>query len=375
MTHKLIFFIFAFVVLADQAFAQTPNISGVDGALDALKETTVAMQERMQVIARNLLMTLSAIEIVWMLAKSAIHGAGLGAVLAKLFFRVLIIGIALYFIQYMPQHVFTLLESANILAAEASNSKDGSSSVPTFSGILVEGLKLAGNLIKSVSLTSPATSIGLVIAALVTVILYAGIAAFVVMVYFELLILSIAGFILLAFFGLSATENSGKQYILSLIGKAIKLFTMLVIYGLTKEILNSVTTKNIDLIGALQIIAVLVVMLLLIQVVPGAAEGMIAGPATKTDGAEKAAGLSMKAAAGVAGVATGAALMGGGAGIAAAGQSLKANMGSGAGNMAKEALKAGLSAGGKGALKGGLSGGSGGLGNTAKAAILKKLGD
>lgn len=224
-------------------------------------------------VTRTFLVTMATIEFAWALGKSAIQGEGLAAILTKLITRIVIVGLFFLLLDFGPALVRLVIDSAIAIAGIG-----GIAAVPSPSTVLGQALNMVGRLLGELSFLSPAQSLGLVLCAIAVVITAAAMAAMIVMVYAELFLVAVTGLIGLGFGGLDATRDIAMNYIRMLLGKGLKLLTLLVVNGMVMATLERVFAPGADdIFSALQILIVQIVGLVLLLQLPTAVESLASG--------------------------------------------------------------------------------------------------
>ena len=147
-------------------------------------------------------------------------------------------------------------------------------------GILEHGLNLTKKMTKDASWWSGGKVV-IGAAAMVAMILFAAIAANVMIAILEAYIVLTAGVITLAFLGSSYTREWGMGYFRFAIATGVKLLAMIILVGVGFDVLSSLFPEDAEVNGdkALALIGTLFLVYKISLSVPNAAAGMVAGHA------------------------------------------------------------------------------------------------
>jgi type IV secretion system protein TrbL len=167
-----------------------------------------------------------------------------------------------------------------------------------------EGINVAKNIIAKVSITSPAESLGFLIAAGVIMVCFALMTAQIVLIKCESYIAMNAAVLLLGFGGSSFFKEYAVNTLRYALSVAFKLFVMQLVMGIGMSFVTDFSTSSTELIDLLVLIGAAVVLLALVKTLPEICAGIITGShtgsgsaLTSTAGAVAGAGLAMAGAA------------------------------------------------------------------------------
>ena len=263
---------------------------GASGAGAAIESNNVLqlIQDEYQRKAASWSATLNefAVRLFWILAliefaytgiSTALQRVEWAEVIAAVTHRVLFIGFFLSLLTFGQAWAKSIVDSL-YQAAEAANRAAGG--YPNISPALIfdDGLELAGTVLDALSLTSPLDSIGLFIAALIIMVCFALMAAFLLLAIIEGYIVLYAGVLFLGFGGSRWT----KDYTIALFRYALsvgaKLFVILLLVGLGQAFIQDwVSAFEADNAQTTVLIGAAIVMLVLVKCIPDIVAGLIQG--------------------------------------------------------------------------------------------------
>lgn len=270
--------------------------------------------------ANWLFWTLAVIEMVWTGMTLALRNADLQEVIAELVMRILTIGFFIALLNFGPAWAKNIIDSLGQLANQASSAGGGLTNV-TPGAVFDSGLDLADQMTSAVSFWDSAVdSLGLLFAALIVIIVFALISAYLVMTMVEIWIVLYAGIILLGFGASRFTKDFALKYLIYALSVGMKLFLMMLIIGIGQTFINQwvANWENQDS-QILVAIGASVVLLALVREIPNIMQGLMSGMSFATgDSLVRSGGQVMGA-----GALAGAALVGAGAGMAGAASAVR----------------------------------------------------
>ena len=297
---------------------------------------------RLESSARWLLLSLAAVSVAWSGIQMALRQADLGEFLSDLVRQVLFVGFFLLLLSNAEAWTAAIVQSFAVAAGIATG---GGTVAMNAAEILNLGVSLADRIWNA---ANPLNAIPMGMAALVVVVIYGAIAAYVLMVMAEMYVVTAAGSLLLGFGGSAWTVEYAKRYITYTLSVGAKLYALFLVVGTGGQFLDSwVFGVDVGLIDQMfGLIGVLFIMLMLVVTIPNMVQGIINGSSIGSGGAAITGMVS-----GVANMAGGAALAAvrGGAAVGQAASLTAAQAGAGG---VKEALAGGLT---KGQLAGGMA--------------------
>lgn len=385
----------AVLLRPDPALAQVGE--ALDTAVSALEEVFSRSADTLAVWARQLLLLLVMLELVWRGGKWAISGQSFSEFVEPMVYMIGIVGLAWGFSAAGPEIVRWITWQASTLSSAAV---PGSGSTLTPSGILGGGLARAFEWVQAARLTDP-KSWALLVCAFISLVMLAAELAMVILVYAEMHLVGLVGIITLGFAGLSQTRGIATRYVMTMFGKGFKLMTLLLVADVAHSLAEvAVATSetvapagleidrlreqhaggqgdqgpSVSLAGAMSAILLQMIGVALMLTLPGAIERLVAGSAVGDvagTGAKMVAGTATSGmtAAGVAALgATGGAMAGGAAAAKTAGA------GAFTGGVNPKSLAEGAKAAAKGATSGALKGGVNWGGRAAQGKVMTELG-
>jgi type IV secretion system protein TrbL len=321
------------------AFGQVQESGTVQGILDLFQNHAAAWVPTLRTYALRLFWVLASIEFIWTSMVLALEGADLKQFVAELVRRILFIGLFYAILLHGDDWARAIIESFRQAAGAASGGAGGSIGLSP-DAVFSMGLRLAWNLSSGMSWWQPGSSAGLAISAIVIMICFALMAAFLALALVEMYVVINAGIILLGFGGSRWTSDYAMKFLTYAVAVGAKLFVMELIVGLCESVVlqwetNFAATQDNSQVLAL--IGISIVILALIKIIPDIIQGVISGVSFHASAGLVAAAGSV--AAGTLGMVTGAA--------AGAGAVMKGA--TGAGMAVQEAAKlAGIQQGGQG---------------------------
>ena len=336
------------LAVARRACADVPQPTQLlQGIVNQFSSAASSWGTVIQQAALNLFWLLAGIEIAWTGIKLALEGADLKQFAGELIRRIMFIGFFLAVLLNSESWSSAIVKSLMQVGANAS----GQSSISP-DNIFTDGLNLANQVVGTISLSSvkgAIASLSIMIGALIVVIVFALLAAMLVLALVESYIALNAGIILLGFGGCSWTSDFAKKYLMYCVSVGMKLMVIELIMGVGMQLVQGWTSnfQNVQQSSSqlFCVIGASIVMLALVKSIPDILQGLVTGVSVNAH-----TGLLTAAAA---------------AGGAAAGMAASV---AGGGMAVAEAAKSGWqqSAGGATGTMGGTSGGSGGGGSPGK---------
>ena len=343
-------------LLADPAQAQAASVGGVlDDVVAQIRKSFEGVGDRIREIAWAALISLLIVDFTLRAGRGMFSDEGGMSPLLKGFaFQIGFVALIYGFIQFVPEFVDFLANTAVTIAGAASNPGTyhpggGLSTPPSVSAsdLVADGLGRALGWVQAISVLSPGTWFFL-IAAAVSVVVLAITVAILVVTWAELYLAALAGMITLMFAGLTETRDKALSYINGVIGKAFKLMGLLIIVAATGEMTDAMARMDGAGFGAaMGMILLQIVTLVLIMTLPGTLERMVGG-AFATRSAEVIGKMAGSVAAMGVGAAVGAGLGGMAKGGSAAAGAVKG--GATPGEITKAAIRGlggGVASGGK----------------------------
>ena len=163
-------------------------------------------------------------------------------------------------------------------AANQAVTASGGQSLIAPSDIFAIGLNMANKVLDQTSIWSPQSSAGLIIFALVLVVCFALIAAFLVLALVESYIVISAGVLFMGFGGSRWTKDFAAKIIVYALSVGAKLFVLQLIVGLGQQIFNTLLQNyQANTSDLLVSVGSAIVMLALVKIIPDLIQGLING--------------------------------------------------------------------------------------------------
>lgn len=302
----------AVILTAGDSLAQANNNS-LDEITTLYQERSAAWQTTLRDAAINLFWLLAIIEFTWAAIRLVLRGADFGEWVTEVTNQVLFIGFFLTLLLNSAAYAQAVVNSFRQAANQASAASGGMQQI-TPSNIFEVGLNLATRIVDQVTVFSPGDSAGYVLAALVVLICFALIAAFLILALVESYIVISAGVLLMGFGGSRWTKDYAVKIMVYAVAVGAKLFVLQLLVGLGQAMIQSWEARLVNNTSdVFVIVGSGIVMLAITKVVPDMVQSLVNGTAPSGGGALVGAAAAVGGA--VAGVAAGAA----GAGMAVGG--------------------------------------------------------
>lgn len=339
------------LMMATSAWADIPQPQSVlQSIIDQFQSAAGSWEPVLQQYALGLFWLLAGIEFAWTGIKLVLEGADFKQFAGELIRRIIFIGFFLAVLLNASSWSSAIINSLR-QAGQNASSAGGGVTVISPDNVFTAGLEVASQVSQTVSFWHAESSLALLIASIIIVIVFALLAAMLMLALIEMYIAINAGVILLGFGGCSWTSDFAKKYLTYCVSVGMKLMVIQLLIGLGQQMvlnwcsnMTNIQQSNQEILA---IIGASIAMYALVKSVPDILQGLITG-------------VSVNAHTGLLTVAAAA----GGAALAAGG------MAAGAGMAVTEAAKSGWqqSAGGAAGTMGGISGGggSGGGGSPGK---------
>ena len=230
----------AVLLWPDPALAQVGD--ALDAVVRSLEEVFRRSADTLSVWARQFLLSLLVLDLVWRGGKWMISGQSFADVAEQMVYTIGIVGLAWGFTTLGPDIVNWITRQATILSNAAV---PGSGSALTPSGILGSGLRRAFGWVEAASIIDP-RSWALLVCAFIALVMMAAELAMVILVYAEMHLVGLVGIVTLGFAGLSQTRGIATRYVMSMIGKGFKLMTLL----LVADVAHSLAEVSIEVLDA-----------------------------------------------------------------------------------------------------------------------------
>ena len=315
----LIVSLIALCAVVDVACA-APPFSAADTITDAFQKHAREWESALNRIAISLFWLLVAIDLAWSAGRLIIRGADIGEWLSELLSQILIIGFFYALLEHSAEWARLIIggfQKAADQAAAASGVQGGSRPSDIFNA----GVFVAGKIWEATSIFNP-LSVGLVIAAIIVIICFAFMAAFMVVALVETYIVISAGVLFMGFGGSRWTKTYAVNMLHYSVAAGAKLFVAQLIAALAQQLFKDINWLSFNF-GAssydtIVIIGLSIMLFVLMWTVPGIAQGVVKGESASSPGSMVAAAAMLKESAAALAKAA-AALSTGAAGLARAG--------------------------------------------------------
>ena len=264
-------FVFMLLAVTDPALAQGAG-GTVDAAIARMESTLSHLGNNLGEAARDLLMILFGIDLVLRFGRWAMEESSFGQVFGAWLFQLAFVAIVYVMVLLIPELVDQLTELAGRFAGYA-----GGLEKPSASGLITSGIDQAVGWIGETRWNAPSTWL-YIISAVISVIVTAMTVAFLVIAYAEIYLVGLAGIIVLGLAGLQETRGAAIAYIRMLVGKALKLMALMIVYGALTTLTSKLTVDSAGGAGvsaALGTIMLQIIGALLIISLPSTVEGLV----------------------------------------------------------------------------------------------------
>lgn len=305
-------FLFFVVLFPSVSFAaDVPQDNNLDHIIQIYRDATQVWEPVIHDLTMGLFWGLVTISFTWSSMQIALKGGGLVDVIADLTTRVLTVGVAVWLINSAPDLARVLIQSFQ----EVGKRLSGGAVEFSPSNVVELAINIIANVFERASAWDPLEAIMLFFTALIILVCFALVAMEMMILIITAYITVSGGIVMMGFLGSEWTRENAMNYFTAVLGIAVKMFVMQLIfilgYGFIHEWTSGMTpeSKNGEY---LILLAVSVVFYGLIREIPQLAASLASGRFTM-------AGGGMQAAVGAAaGMAAGAALAATGMGAAAA---------------------------------------------------------
>ena len=279
----------ALIVLPGGALAQDVGGAGsaVDDVIEQFSETLTRMGGRAGEVARSLLLILFTLDLVLRFGRWAMQGNSFGEVFGTWTYQLTFVSLVYVLALMVPEVVGALTK----LALRFASAAGGGDSEPSASGMITDGLRQAMTWLGEIGVFEPSTWF-YIFAAIISIVVTAMTVAFLVITYAEIYLIGLAGIIVLGFAGLEEARGAAISYIRLLIGKALKLMALMIIYGAINSLTTALATSPATgFSGALGMIMLQIIACLLIITLPGSVEGLVSNiGSSSAEGGARTAG-------------------------------------------------------------------------------------
>ncbi len=324
------------IAIPSSVYAQTPN-NLIDGVAVMYRDAAEQWRAPILAAATKLFWLLALIDLAWNGIELSLKRAGLQDAFAELVRWVMTVSFFLALLQYSNVWGGAIIQSFRQLGADASTHIPGAVQGLDPSDIFDMGLRISSDLVQSVSFTDIGAALIRSITGLIMMLLFAALAAFVLIALVEMYVVLSASIILLGFGGSRFTSDYSRKYYAHVVSVGLKLFSMQLLVGLGQAFISKFHQSYTGTMPqAFALCGATLVLVLITMTVPSMVQSIVTGASHGGAGAALVGGAA--AAAGLAaGVATG------GVGTAVAGgkaiaEAAKLTSAQGAGSVLKQGV-------------------------------------
>ena len=294
-------------------------------------------------MATNLLLALAVISLAWAGLQLVLKQGDLGEFVGTLVRQILMVGFFLVVIQNAMEWTDAIVRSFGQAATEATGSRTRVGAA----GVLERGAALMGDIWARAGVL---TFVLVGLCALAVMLIYAAIAAYVLIIYAEVYVVTAAGVLLLGFGGSEWTMDYARRYLTYVVSVGAKLYVLFLVVGIGDQLVQSwLVTADLGSMEELGVIVGMVfVLMMLVLMIPNMVQGVVNGSSIGSVGVGGLIAGTMS----MLGSAAGGALRGGMA-VREAGRLTAAQ--AGASTLRGAAQAAGGGAGGAGRVAGGMA--------------------
>lgn len=207
-----------------------------DDVLNEYHSTAAAWQNALGGYALRLFWLLAFIELVWASIRLVLRGADLQEWATELVKYVLFVGFFSALLFNAPIWANDIIQSFQQAAVVASAAGGHAASAVSPSDIFASGLNIAAQLDHQASGWHPVRALGIFIAALIIVILFAAIATMIVLAWIETYFVIYASIFFTGFGGSRFTSDYAKRVLMLAVTAGAKLFVLLLLAGLLQTL-------------------------------------------------------------------------------------------------------------------------------------------
>jgi type IV secretion system protein TrbL len=288
------------------ASAATETNNSLDAITQLYKSNAGKWESVLRGYALKLFWLLAFIEFAWAAIMMALKGADFGEWVAGVVNQILFIGFFYTLLLHSSEWAGAIVNSFKSAGSSASGSAGGMGGISP-SNVFDVGLQLANKVMDKASFWAPGDSLGLMLSALIIIVCFALIAAFLILALVESYVVISAGVLLMGFGGSRWTKDYAVKVMVYAMSVGAKLFILQLLIGLGETMIQGwvqgFETKNTDIFI---MVGSSIVMLALVRIIPDMVQGLINGTSFASGGALTGAaaavgGAAVGVAAGMAG--------------------------------------------------------------------------
>jgi len=296
------------MTLTSVGAAQAQSANVLDQIVAQFQSRSAGWEASLRSFALNTFGILAAIELAWAAFKLAFRGSDVSEWLAEIVNQILFLGFFLALLQNSVTWGTAIVDGFR----QAAGAAGGTGLAP--SDVFAAGVNLAQKVISQITIWSPSTSVGLIIAGLVIEVCFALIAAFMVLALVESYLVISSGVLLMAFGGSRWTKDFAVSTVRYTVSVGAKLFVLQLLVSIGDGLIqqwaatfNDVTAQSLCILVGCSIVLLALVKVLpetMQRIVNGssmASGSALVGAAAAVGGAVGAVGLGMAGAGSMAG--------------------------------------------------------------------------
>ncbi len=277
--------VLSLLVVAGEAQAAEGAGVTLDKIVTLYRDNAASWQTTLTNFALSLFWLLAAIEFAFAALRLAFRGADISEWLAELTNQILFIGFFLALLTNSSAWAKAIVDSFRSAANQAAQASGGSANLAP-SDIFAIGLQIANKVGEQTSLFSPGASLGLIVCALVILVCFALIAAFLILALVESYIVISAGVLLMGFGGSRWTKDYALKVITYAVSVGAKLFVLQLLVALGQQIFTSLAQNfETSLSDIFVVVGASIVMLALTKSIPDMIQALINGVSVSQGGA------------------------------------------------------------------------------------------
>ena len=268
------------IAVSGQAVAAEGSATSLDKIVTLYRDNAASWQTTLSALALRLFLILAAIEFAYTAIRLAFRGSDLSEWMAELLNQVLFIGFFLTLLLNSSAWAKAIVDSFRSAANQAGQASGGAANLSP-SDIFDVGLQIASKVGDQTSLLSPGTSLGLIVCALVILVCFALIAAFLILALVESYVVISAGVLLMGFGGSRWTKDYALKVVIYAVSVGAKLFILQLLVALGQQIFNGLLQNfETSLSDIFVVVGAAIVMLALTKIIPDMIQGLINGTST-----------------------------------------------------------------------------------------------
>ncbi|MBN8477329.1 MAG: P-type conjugative transfer protein TrbL, partial [Burkholderiales bacterium] len=280
-TWLIFFALVALVLVAPDVLAQDQTQQRYTGILQAFRDQSIRWQGVLSASARWLFFTLAIAQFAWVNMELALRGGDISDFIAENTRGILATGIMYVFLVHSFDWSTSLVMGFRQAGERAVIASAGAGAESTLdpAGVFQNGLIVAGSLFSQMGIWSGADNVSLVICALVLLVCFAFLAAFMALAIVESYIVIGASVLMLGFGGSRWTSDIAKRTLMYAVAVGAKLFTMQLIVGVAmgSVITWAQTYESDNSTSTLSLVGLVLLVTICAKMIPEIVQGILSG--------------------------------------------------------------------------------------------------